>query len=70
GARANLVVFDPAARWRVDPATFASRSRNCPWAGRELAGRVLVTIFDGRVVVRGGEVLAGAPTGSRIGATA
>ena len=66
GARANLVVFDPAARWRVDPATFASRSRNCPWAGRELAGRVLFTIFDGRVVVRGGEVL----TGTSIGATA
>ncbi|GAC1362305.1 MAG: dihydroorotase [Actinomycetota bacterium] len=49
GTRANLVVFDPTA----------SRSRNCPWAGRELAGRTLVTIFDGRIVARDGKVAEG-----------
>ena len=62
GARANLVVFDPTARWRVDPAQFASRSRNCPWAGRELVGRVIATIFEGRVVAREGRVALGVPS--------
>jgi dihydroorotase len=61
GARANLVVFDPAARWKVDPSTFASRSRNCPWAGRELMGRVIATVFQGRLVGRDGEVFVGTP---------
>lgn len=57
GAPANLVVFDPTAEWKVDPALMASRSRNTPWAGRTLKGRVLHTIFQGRLVVRDGAVL-------------
>jgi dihydroorotase len=64
GARANLVVFDPLARWKVDPDAFASRSRNCPWAGKELVGRVVLTIFGGRVVGRDGQVLIGSPLGA------
>ena len=63
GAWANLVVFDPGARWTVDPGAFASRSRNCPWAGKELVGRVLLTVFHGRLVGRDGQVLTGAPVG-------
>ena len=63
GAVANLVVFDPAARWRVDADTFASRSRNCPWHGQELTGRVLATIFEGRVAAREGQVLAPSAAG-------
>jgi dihydroorotase len=62
GAWANLVVFDPGARWTVDPQKFASRSRNCPWEGRELLGRVLLTVFRGRVVARDGHV--GSPLGA------
>jgi dihydroorotase len=63
GARANLVVFDPGARWKVDPLKFASRSRNCPWDGKELVGRVIATIFQGRVVGRDGQVHTAAPLG-------
>jgi len=48
---ANLVVFDPAATWVVDPATLASRSRNTPYAGRKLTGRVRHTILRGEAVV-------------------
>jgi dihydroorotase len=55
GAPANLCVVDPDATWEVDPARFASRSRNSPWAGRTLTGRVRHTIFRGEpVVVDGG----------------
>ncbi|HLH27457.1 MAG TPA: dihydroorotase [Acidimicrobiales bacterium] len=67
GAPANVTVFDPGARWTVDPAAFASQSRNCPWAGRELTGRVVLTVFEGRVVARDGRV-AGSPAGAGAGA--
>ena len=54
---ANLVVFDPSATWTVDPMRFHSKSRNTPFAGREVKGRVLHTFFNGKQTVRDGEVL-------------
>jgi dihydroorotase len=57
GAPANLIVFDPAAEWVVDPSKFASFSRNSPWAGRKLKGKVLYTAFNGRLTVRDGNLL-------------
>jgi dihydroorotase len=59
GRPANLVVFDPAAQWGVDPGRFYSRSRNSAFAGRALTGRVIHTVFRGRPTVRDG-VVAGA----------
>ncbi|MFI5035186.1 MAG: hypothetical protein ACHQFZ_03155, partial [Acidimicrobiales bacterium] len=53
---ANLVVFDPAARWSVDATRLQSRARNTPYAGRDLTGRVRATIVRGRVVVAHGEL--------------
>jgi dihydroorotase len=50
GAPADVTVFDPAEKWVVDPAAFASKSRNTPFAGRELVGRNRMTIVAGRVV--------------------
>jgi len=55
GAAANLCVFDPRARWVVDPGRMASRSRNTPFAGRRLTGRVRHTIYEGDAVVVDGE---------------
>lgn len=51
GAAANLCVFDPEARWRVEPEDGASRSRNSPFAGRVLTGRVRHTVRRGDPVV-------------------
>ena len=56
GAPANLVLFDPSAAWTV-AEPFASRSRNCVFAGRELVGRVRWTLLWGRPVVRDGEAV-------------
>ena len=53
GAPADVVVFDPAAAWTVDPARFFSKSRNTPFAGRTLKGLVRWTIVGGAVVHRG-----------------
>jgi len=55
GAPANLVLVDPAARWLVDPAQSASRSRNTPYAGRELPARVVATFLRGRPTVLDGK---------------
>jgi dihydroorotase len=55
GRPANLTVIDPTAEWTVDPATLASRSRNTPYAGRTLTGKVRHTIFRGEPVVVDGE---------------
>ncbi len=54
GEPANLTVFDPEQRWTVRPAELASRSRNTPYAGRELRGRVRHTVLEGVPVVVGG----------------
>lgn len=55
GRPANLCVIDPTATWTVDPAASASRSRNNPYAGRTLTGRVRHTFLFGEPVVKDGE---------------
>lgn len=52
GAPADVVLLDPAARWTVNPVAFLSKSRNTPFAGRELTGRAEATIVGGRIVHR------------------
>jgi dihydroorotase len=49
GAPADLVVFDRSERWTVTADVLASRGKNTPQLGMELAGRVLVTVAGGRV---------------------
>ncbi|MCE2524952.1 MAG: dihydroorotase [Acidimicrobiia bacterium] len=55
GRPANLLVFDPEAVWTVDDSGGASRSRNTPYAGRRLRGRVRHTLVAGEPVVIDGE---------------
>ena len=49
GAVGDVAILDPDAAWTVTPEEFASMGRNTPIAGRELRGRVLATVFGGRV---------------------
>ena len=55
GEPANLVLLDPTGRSVVDPAALASRSRNSPYAGRELPGRVVATFLRGVPTVLDGK---------------
>ena len=57
GATANLCVIDPAERWTIDASGGASRSRNVPYVGREVRGRVRHTFLFGESVVADGEAL-------------
>ena len=52
GAPADLVVVDAGDTWRVTPEALASRGKNTPLLGRELAGRVLLTVAHGRLAYR------------------
>jgi dihydroorotase len=58
GEPANLTLVDPAYRGTVIPEAFATRSRNSPYRGRELPGRVVATFLRGRATVRDGELVA------------
>jgi dihydroorotase len=57
GADADITIVDPKAEWTVDPANFASKSKNSPFAGWKLSGKVLYTIVGGKVVVKNGKLL-------------
>jgi len=51
GVTADLCVVDPAQQWVVDPGRLASRSRNTPYGGMEVQGRVRHTLLAGEAVV-------------------
>jgi dihydroorotase len=55
GRPASLCVIDPTHAWTVDPQRLASRSRNTPYAGRSMTGKVRHTIHKGEPVVIDGE---------------
>jgi dihydroorotase len=54
---ADVCVFDPATRWRVDDASLLSRSKHTPFAfahsGLELPGRVRATLVAGHLAYDG-----------------
>ena len=53
GASADLCVFDPHARWKVEPAMLKSQGKNTPFAGYEMGAKVRFTLVEGHVVYEG-----------------
>ncbi|MCM2549997.1 dihydroorotase [Burkholderia glumae] len=49
GAVADLVVFDPAAHWQVEPRALKSQGHNSPFLGYELPAQVRATIVAGQL---------------------
>ena len=56
GQPANVVLYDPSVRRVVDATESASLSRNTPYAGMELPGRVVATFLRGRPTVLDGKL--------------
>jgi len=50
GSRADVTVFDPDWAWEISADWFRSKSKNSPFIGRSVAGRVLLTISRGEIV--------------------
>ena len=53
GAAADVVLFHPEERWTVDPERLHGKSRNTPFKGMTLRGRVKLTFSRGRLVYDG-----------------
>ncbi len=57
GAEADVTVFDPREKWVYDVSKSLSKSRNTPFAGATMRGRVKLTVVGGKVVYRDGTIV-------------
>ncbi len=57
GAAADICLFDPEEKWKYAASAGFSKSRNSPWDGQTLTGRVKTTIVDGRAVFENGRIV-------------
>jgi dihydroorotase len=60
GRPANITIFDPDTAWTVAAEGFQSLSKNTPFEGRHVKGKVIHTFYAGKQTVKNGEVIAGA----------
>jgi dihydroorotase len=58
GAPADICLFDPDESWTVDADKFFSKSRNCPWHGQTLKGKVKATFVNGKQIFDGQSITA------------
>jgi dihydroorotase len=54
GSHADVTIFDPKKKWIFAAAKSHSRSRNTPFEGAQLTGKVVATIVGGKIVYRTG----------------
>ena len=52
GCTADITIFNPDEEWTIDPEKFASKSRNTPFGGMNVKGRIKYTIVGGKVIYR------------------
>ena len=57
GAPADVTIIDTKQEWTVDPEKFYTRGTHSPFAGRKLKGRAVLTMVDGRIVMRDGAIV-------------
>ena len=61
GYDADLVLWDPGHRWKIDPGRQQSRTDYCPYAGMQLTGKPVTALLRGQTVLQGGDIAP--PTG-------
>jgi dihydroorotase len=52
GARADVTIFDPAKKWSYHVAQSHSKSKNSPFDGRQMQGKVMATVVGGAIVFK------------------
>ena len=57
GAIADIAIVDPKEEYIFDMAKSFSKSKNAPYGGMKMTGRVKMTILDGKIVYKEGEIL-------------
>ena len=58
GAPADVTIFDPYKEWVVDTKKFVSKGKNTPLNGSRLKGKVIATIYQGKIVYKDNSVTA------------
>lgn len=56
GKTADITIIDPNVKYTVDANKFESKGKNTPFHGRELQGRPLYTIVDGKIIMEDGKI--------------
>ena len=49
GGPADVVIIDPNRRWRIDATKFHSKSRNCPFNGWDVRGKVVLVVVGSEI---------------------
>lgn len=57
GRPADLTIIDTELEWTVDPQQFYTRGKATPFEGRQLRGKAVMTVVDGKIVMRDGQVM-------------
>ncbi|WP_313993210.1 dihydroorotase [uncultured Selenomonas sp.] len=57
GTAADITVIDPELEWTVDEKKFYTRGSHSPFVGRRLKGKAVLTVVDGRIVMKDGVVI-------------
>lgn len=57
GKVADITIIDPKSSYEIDVNSFASKSKNSPFHGKQVRGQVKYTIVGGRVVVEEGQLI-------------
>lgn len=57
GQDADLTIIDPEKKWEVNVDKFYSKGRNCPFDGRKLQGKAIMTIVKGHIVMKDGQII-------------
>jgi dihydroorotase len=52
GARADVTIFDPAKKWTYHAAQSHSKSKNSPFDGKQMQGKVIATVVGGMMVFK------------------
>ena len=56
-APADVTVIDPELEWTVDVNKFYTRGRHSPFNGRQLKGKAVLTVVDGKIVMKDGVIV-------------
>jgi len=52
GSSADVTIFDPDLEWTVDTREFVSKGKNTPLNGKKLKGKVMATIYQGKILYK------------------
>lgn len=57
GKKADIAVIDTEIKWTVDDKKFYTRGSHSPFVGRNLQGKAVLTVVNGNIVMRDGEIV-------------